>query len=245
MGCCCLAAFALLEGDLGPFRWTALADGDNCLVFVERRVASLVHQRFGDAVALVSAQELAVEKPVAVLEEITFGQSRPCYNGVEYTMVRPPFKVLSQAFSGYRHYNHYKFGLRLAASVARAELHLARGVPVLEAYFAAALERLGGVRPLPNPEDYLEGHLLDALRAGALEFDSTPRGVSEEARRSFALAWGLGVEEQLSLERQVVDSLEGFPNPGYLDVIVEMADRAGPEIDHVAQRVDLGLSRSV
>lgn len=227
MGCATEAVLALLEVDLGMFRSTVLADGDNCLVFVERRVAHLVAERFPTYIARVAGQELTVEKPVSVLEEITFGQSKPCYNGEEYIMVRDPVKSISNSFSGYRHYNHYGFGLRLAKSICIAELSLVRGVPLLEPYYAAALGRLRDVRELTNPEDYLGGHLIGVPYDPRVK----ARGVTMESRNSFALAWGIGIEEQLSLEESLVRSLDTFPHPGYLDEVVEVADESCAPID--------------
>jgi hypothetical protein len=130
----------------------------------------VVHARFAEAATAVSAQELAVENPVTRLEQVTFGQSNPVVvyrpnSGAVYSMVRNPWKVLAGAYSGYRHYNDYhRQGVRVLKSISQAELTLARGVPVLEAYFATALKRLVDVPDLADPEPVLEGRLLEAVR---------------------------------------------------------------------------------
>jgi hypothetical protein len=212
------ASFAVLEERLGRrFRWDTLCDGDNALIFVERSVATWVHTSFASVVQSVSSQELAVENPVTALEAIVFGQSKPCWNGREYIMVRDPLKCVSTAFSGYRHYNHFGFGLRLIKAVSQCELALARGIPILEAYFAKALELVGDVPDLPDPEMYLEGRLMEASRAlrssGETLADVKPMGVSARARRSFAEGWGIDVERQLEMERELVAGLS-FPHCG-------------------------------
>lgn len=212
------ASFAVLFDRLGrPFRWDTLCDGDNALIFVERDVATWVHKSFAAVVQSVSSQELAVENPVTALEEIVFGQSKPCWNGHEYIMVRDPLKVISTAFSGYRHYDHYNFGLRLIKAVSQCELALARGIPILEAYFAKALELVGNVPDLRDPEMYLEGRLLEASRllrsSGETLADVKPLGVSARARRSFEVGWGISVERQLEMERELLAGL-AFPHCG-------------------------------
>lgn len=211
------ACFKLLREEMRDnFRWDMLCDGDNALIFLEPRVASQVHKRFAESVRLVSSQELAVESPVTELEQVVFGQCKPCVirnkshgsndpSGLpEVTMVRDPLKTLSNAFSSYRHYENYGFGVKVLKSVAQCELALARGIPVLEAYFGRALELVGNVPDLTDPSSYLEGRHVEAISilrsAGETLADVKPIGVSAEARISFEKAWGIGVEMQLELE---------------------------------------------
>jgi len=220
MGHCVLATLESLVDELGPFRATTLADGDNCLLFVESRVAGRVHDTFADAITKIASQELTVEKPVSSLEEVTFGQCKPCFNGEVYTMVRDPLKVVSQAFSSYRHYNFYAFGLRLAKSIAEAELFLSRGVPILEPFFAEAQRRLAPYRNIRNPEDFLEGHLIGL----DLPDKVVARGVTAAARLSFEVAWGIPAQEQIRMEEELVAGLCDFPNDGYLRRVEQIND---------------------
>jgi len=215
MNCTVDAAGRILADWLGrTYRWDKIVDGDNALIFVEPEVASFVHKHFAAAVQSVSAQEMTVENPVTELEQVVFGQSKPCFNGNRFTMVRDPFKTLSNAFSSYRHYNNWNHGVRVLKSVASCELALARGIPVLEAYFAKALELVGNVPDLQDPTPFLEGRQLEAINIlqaqGETLADVKPVGVTLEARLSFERAWGLGVEEQLLLEEEVCRNLH-FP----------------------------------
>jgi hypothetical protein len=203
MTCTVLAALQFLVEELGMFRYDILCDGDNCLIFVEPSRAVEVHSRFARTVRTLSSQELEVENPVTRLESVVFGQSKPCWNGEEHTMVRNPLKTLSGAFSGYRHYNHYpKFGIKVLKAVSQCELALARGIPVLQAYFAAAERKLSNVPDLKDPASYLEGRLIEArnrlLRGGLGKIEATE--ITAAARASFAAAWGIDVETQLALE---------------------------------------------
>jgi hypothetical protein len=214
MLCACRATMDLIESEQGLIRHDLLVDGDNALIFVEGAKADLVWKQFAAKTRVVSPQELAVENPVDVLERVVFGQSKPVFNGENYTMVREPYKVLSNAFSGYRHYDQYTHGLRVLKCVASCELALSKGIPVLQAYFARAVYLLASVPDLDSPDFFLDGRLYEGLKLlrlrGERWADVKPTPVTAEARRSFAEAWGIDVERQLMLEKQLVEELE-FP----------------------------------
>lgn len=215
MNCIVDASMMFLMDKLNrAFRWDKIVDGDNALIFVEPEVAYYVHKHFAAAVQSVSAQEMTVENPVTELEQVVFGQSKPCWNGNHYTMVREPFKSVSNAFSSYRHYNNWNHGVRVIKSVSACELALARGIPVLEPYFAKALDLVGNVPDLLDPTPFLEGRQLEAVKLLQAHqetlADVKPVGVTMEARLSFEKAWGLSVEEQLLLEDELCRNLE-FP----------------------------------
>jgi len=163
------ATMRLYNRTLGKFKWDCLVDGDNALIFIERGFAGQIRSTFAQTVMRVVGQELAVERPTDTLERVEFGQSRPCKvstgEGHRYVMVRNPWKAISGAFCSYRHYNEQKHGLKLLKAVSQAELALNRGVPVLQAYFAKAVELTKHIRDLTNPEEFLEGHLLATPKA--------------------------------------------------------------------------------
>jgi len=194
-------------------RWDILVDGDNALIFVHPEDTWVLGE-FASAVSTVSAQELTLETPVVDLERVVFGQCKPVWDGREYKMVKNPFKTLSGAFCGYRHYDRYSFGLRVLKSVAQCELALARGVPVLQPYFERACEILRPIPDLLMPDDFLEGRQLEAIeilrREGLTLGRARPWEITERARISFAEAFGIGVEEQRVMEAQLVGGLK-FP----------------------------------
>lgn len=192
---------AAMERGGFDFKWTVLADGDNCLLFVDRVRGAGVAGMFAELVSSVCSHEMTVEKPTSIFEEVVFGQSRPCYTEAGYTMVRDPYKVLSGAFCGYRHFHDKMFAPRLIRGISLAELSLARGLPVLDAYFSTASRLTAGFKSLQNAEFFFEGHLINVKDPG-------PLAVTAEARTSFELAWGIGVEEQLRMERYLVEGLE-------------------------------------
>nr|UEP19812.1 RNA-dependent RNA polymerase [Sclerotinia sclerotiorum umbra-like virus 1-U] len=240
MGSCVDAILRSAESALGAFRTTFLADGDNALVFVETSKAEGVRSFFSSMVHTVVGQELTVEKPTTIYEEVVFGQCKPCFNGDHYTMVRHPLKTLSNAFSGYRHYDQSAYVGPALKAVCRAELALSRGIPLLEAYFARALERLEVYRDLKDPSVVLEDRLRHAL-APAYAAKSSNRGVGMDARLSFQKAWGIGVEEQILMEAELVASVDHW-DWTTLREDVHVGDGPFADTDLVENRVDLFLS---
>lgn len=165
--------------------YTLLADGDNCLIFVHRSEAKLVHANFGAMMAKVCSHEMVVEKPTMIVEGLTFGQSQPVRTAAGIRMVRNIYKTLGSAFCGHRHYHDKVFGPRVLRSVILAELALSRGVPVVGPYFAEAERLTRFLAPVKNPDVYLEGHLLD------LPPDRGDIPITAATRESFEWAFDL------------------------------------------------------
>jgi hypothetical protein len=178
-------------------KFDVLVDGDNCLVFLERSSLPLVMANFAVRSQAWSGQELVVERPVDVLEEIRFGQSAPVNLGgkLGWTMVRDFKKVLSTSTSSYRWLREPSFAVVYLQGVARCELSLSRGVPVLQAW---ALHILGQThtRKKLKEHPFLDYFVVGAWFAGEADVVE----VSGEARLSFERAFGLSVEDQLAME---------------------------------------------
>jgi hypothetical protein len=198
MGSFVQRAMELLRLD-GP--WTILADGDNCLLFVTRRELSRL-DGFSPVLSSLCAHEMTVERPAFKLEEVVFGQSQPVRTAGGLQMVRNPFKVLSGAFCGYRHFHDAKFSVSLIRGIALAERSLARGLPVLGPYFSRVCELTAGVKTPRNLSDFLEGHLLLAPP------DPGELPITAEARESFRTAFGMGQVEQVALEGALLEGLD-------------------------------------
>lgn len=200
--------------------WTILADGDNCLLFVAQNSAARAHSEFGAAMTTVCSHEMTVEKPVTVLEHVTFGQSNPVWTERGYTLVRDPFKVLSGAFSGYRHFHDKSLAPRLIRSIAQGELAMNRGVPLLGPYFERAEYLTRKYKQLRSDELFVDARLFLAVDPGTTL-------VSDRARLSFASAFGIGVGEQLVIEQRLIaglneDLVKVLDGAKWLDSVVEV-----------------------
>jgi len=174
-----------------------LVDGDNSLLFVSRRDLHLVERDFARLVLESSGHEVVLERPVNFIEGIRFGGSAPVYLGpkVGWSMVREWHRVLSGAFSSHIHLNEPKFAKVWMAGVARCELSIARGVPVLQEWAKRAIVALD-TRKQIKPDFYRDYFAQGAWLA---ELDTCVE-VCLDARISFEKAFGLGIDQQLEYE---------------------------------------------
>lgn len=195
-----LGMLAIVISALNTFgvRFDVLADGDNALVFLERRDFQVVMSGFAQQVLISSGQELTLEPGTSVIEQIRFGQSAPVYTGPVrgWVMVRDPLKVLSSATSSHRWLREPAFAREYLTGVARCELSLARGLPVLQAYSLSLLASTGFVKEKVRAHPYLDYFVVGAWFAGVE--DVLP--VLPETRASFHRAFGLSPEEQIRME---------------------------------------------
>jgi len=183
-------------------KFDILADGDNALLFCDERDLDVVLENFAEDVLADSGHELTLEKPVSVLEEIRFGRSAPVYLGpsLGWTMVREPTAVISGACASHRWLSEPSFAKRWISGVARCELSLALGVPVLQAHFLKVLNTCG-VFERELPQAALADYFVVGARLAGLE-DVVE--VSREARLSFHRAFGLSPEEQVAWENRPI-----------------------------------------
>lgn len=182
-------------------KFDILVDGDNALLFCEQSDLGVVLENFASDVLADSGHELTLEEPVTVLERIRFGRSAPVFLGsMGYTMVREPWNVLSGACASHRWLSEPAFARRWLSGVARCELSLARGVPVLQAH-ALKILRVYGVSGKELPQAALADYFVVGARLAGFE-DVVE--VSREARLSFERAFGLSPEEQVSWENQPI-----------------------------------------
>lgn len=191
---CCLVLGVARELHTG---FDFLADGDNAVVFIRASDLPLWSVKLPE-LFVAMGHEAEVGPASGDLNEIVFGQSKPlCVSG-RWTMVRDPFKIMSQACAGFKHFADMRGGLRVLKSVAYCEAVLSRGVPVLQAYAHSLLEATRGVSFSKAELDNYEYERL--LRRGVQWELARKTTITSETRRQFAVSWGVAVEEQLRLE---------------------------------------------
>lgn len=176
--------------------YDVLVDGDNALVFMSGADIPRVYPHFHQRVLDECGQELTLEDPVSVVEEIRFGQSAPVRLPSGWVMMRDPWKVLSTFAASHKWLQDPKFGRRWLYDVCRCELSLARGIPVLQPFFLSMLRHIDrGGRKVH------EESLSDLFYQGAWlaeEKDAVP--VAPITRLSYEKAFGLCVGDQFILE---------------------------------------------
>lgn len=173
-----------------------LVDGDNALVFLSPDCVDHVMANLAATVVADCGQELTLERPTTIFEEVTFGQSNPVWFPQGPRMVRNPYKVMSGATASHRWLREPVFAREYLAGVALCELSLAQGVPVLQAFSKALYEgsgHQGRVREHP---------LRDYFMIGASVVDpALTRPVHPDTRVSFERAFGIPPEAQVQLEQ--------------------------------------------
>lgn len=187
---------ALRSFDLSYF--DVLVDGDNVLVFLEQDESADVLSGFSDSILRSSGHEVLLERPAFRLEDIRFGGSAPVFLGAKegWTMVREYHRVLSGAFSSHIYLREPKFAKEWMVGVAMCELSCALGVPILQEFFACALRRLPAVRRV-REFAFREYFYLGAWFASLANM----KPVTIDARVSFERAFGVGIDDQLRIEK--------------------------------------------
>lgn len=195
--CCLVLASAKRLG----IRFDFLADGDNAVLFVRRTDLDAARRGFVECF-LEMGHELALEEPAEQVEDVVFGQSKPIWAAGRWTMVRDPFKVLSQACCGHQHYAEMRGGIKVLRSVAYCEAVLSRGVPVLQAFAQSLLRATRGVDvPLHLASDNFE---YERVLARGVSWEATKQAdISSETRIQFERSWGVSVGAQLMLEERL------------------------------------------
>jgi len=189
-------------------KFDILVDGDNALVFLESVDYPTVVDNFAQKVLLCSGHEMTLEKPVSYVEGVRFGRSAPVFlgHGLGWTMVREPEAVLSCAYSSHRWLREPVFARRWLHGVARCELSLARGIPVLQPAALSVLRQTVSRKAVPVDA------LSDYFAVGAWlasERDVIPIGL--ETRLSFERAFGWSPDKQVAVEKVLAGVPVGHP----------------------------------
>lgn len=186
----------------GGMDYDVFDDGDDCLLIVEEEhlgwVTANCHAEF-----LEFGMEIKVEGIATRLEEVEWCQSKPLeYAPGKWKFVRDWRKVLSHDLVGSKWLGNAHCRPRLLHTIGVCELVLNMGVPILQEYSLALIRNARGAKCLSFDRSPLwhrvkhEIKLFGKRRAELLH----PKPVTDEARVSFSMAFGVDVEEQLMWE---------------------------------------------
>jgi hypothetical protein len=170
-------------------------DGDDCLLIIEEDAEDSLLQL--QQVFLTFGQELKLENRATSPEEVEFCQTKLVRVGSGPRMVRNWRKVLSQATSGHTKWGDPNLVRPMLRAVGECELALNAGVPILQTYSLALLRLAQGA-------DKPKGFDDDSYRYVDLKY-SREQTVTVGARLSFAKAWGIGLMDQIRIERMLSD----------------------------------------
>jgi len=186
---------------IGLRTFDTLVDGDNALLFLRPEDLALAQREFYNYALRTSGHEIVLERPEVVLERVRFGQSAPVEVAGKWTMVRDWKKILSHGTSNHAHLRDLPFAYPWLRGVARCELSLARGLPIVQRWAESILRSTEGSveLSLDNYRDY------QAMGVAVEEFgDDHLEEVAQSTRESFSRAFGVEVDRQLAIERELV-----------------------------------------
>lgn len=186
-------------------KFDVLDDGDDCLLLIEADDLPWVVEN-AYTIFLSFGMEIKVESIAARMEDVEWCQCKPVMTGGGWKFVRRPEKVLNGSACGLKYLDpSLRLRRKLLRSIGMTELILNQGVPILQAYALAILRVAGPGEALQFDTTDEMYHKLDVeLRArGEKLEDAKARPVTDEARASFALAFGFAPAEQVELEQQL------------------------------------------
>lgn len=195
---------AMIHGFLAEHSINArlVNDGDDSVLFIHREDLPRLLEAIGPYF-LRFGFTMRVDGVADILEQVVFCQSRPVYDGVGWTMIRDPAKAIGQDLCSTRIVT-IQDARRHCSAVGTCGGSLSRGIPVLQAFYAA--NRAVGInhgRLLKDPALRREGFAYFARFADI----SSPmeRVITDASRLSFARAFGILPSTQVRLERHFME----------------------------------------
>jgi len=186
----CGMMYSFLSERVGKFR--IADDGDDCIIFIERRDRSRINDLF-DSI-LDFGFQLEIEPDVTIFEQLEFCQCRPVWVAGSYIMVRNPLKsmakdTMSLHTNSLHHYRKWLY------QVAECGLALSSGVPVMQSFYNRI--RTLGIR---NDKTLTYKTGLYYLSQG-MKYEHAE--VDDRSRLSFWRAFGITPDSQTLLEEYI------------------------------------------
>lgn len=168
-------------------------NGDDCLVFIERKHLQLfsggLHTYF-----LEMGFDIVAEEPCYEMEHIEFCQCKPIRTGpAEWLMVRNPVKALTKDSLCNHEANGTDVVGRWCKAVSDAGTALSGGIPVFDSFY-----RMYGRNNTAKGQVTLPECGLTIMARG---MNRRGMSVTQMARYSFYIAYGITPDEQVEIER--------------------------------------------
>nr|APG76154.1 hypothetical protein 3 [Beihai tombus-like virus 7] len=180
---------------LGLAKYELFVDGDDTLIIIEEhdewKLSGLTQEflRYG--------HEMKLENRATSISEVTWCQAKVVYVDGVPKFVANPTKVLSTAVAGVRHW-HDKGRQNMGYSLGQCLLSLYAGVPILQA-FCESLTSRGRWNDEVMWRDWIYRLTIEQAK------NAKVREVSIETRLAFQRTWKISPEEQMAVERQLLD----------------------------------------
>lgn len=195
-----IMVIAVCRNTLHLAKWDCLDDGDDCLVILEKPDYARFMD-FAPSLFLQMGMEVTFSRSSSVVFEINFCKSRVIeYDAGRYKFVRDFRDVMSKSLCGSRNWGDSTYRSRVINATGMCELVLNLGIPVLQSFALALLRNSEGGTRRHARDGLLQRALKDASLIGCSIESVRPREITEIARETFAIAFGLDIFEQIQLE---------------------------------------------
>lgn len=173
-----------------------LDDGDDCLIFIERKDIHKIKQNITNFYLSVG-HEVKVENIAYHFEDIEFCQAHPVMVSGKWKFVQNPFKTLSHRMTGFS--NWQSSPRRMCTTLGKAELAISEGVPILQELGTTLLRLGGGAKVLNLEDDIVRRAKMERRDWGSAERTT----ISVDTRLSFCKAFKIPAHLQLAIEAEL------------------------------------------
>lgn len=180
-------------------------NGDDCVIFVERRYEHLVRESIGPWF-LGMGFNMVSEDTSRCIEEVEFCQMRPvCVDG-KWRMVRNPFRAIPKDCTSVRRIDIPKVFRKWTTAVSDCGLSLCNGVPVQQSFYQSIgrsvcpAVRKSKSRRVQQRMARLVLQDESGLYKWKSESEKKVISVTDSTRLSYFAAFGITPEQQLYLE---------------------------------------------
>jgi hypothetical protein len=217
----CLIACALIYSYLHRrvAHWRLINNGDDCVIIVEKKDLHKLDGLFKHCKR--AGYWMVIEKPVSTFEEIEFCQCKPVLTGNGWRMVRTFPTSMAKDMVSLLPLRSMQDWKKWANDIGNCGLALNSGVPVLQTFYDR-IRQLGGGSFGDHPFLMRSGMWFQAQD---MESEATP--ITQDARYSFYLAFGLSPAEQEAIEEHI----------RLMDITLEPGCMGNYNIDTLRQRL--------
>jgi len=178
----------------GKFDYELANNGDDAVVIMEKRYLQSFNENLCDWF-LTLGFRMVVEDPVTVLEEIEFCQMHPIYDGEQWRMVRNFNSAREKDSMCLLKINGEVEWRKWLGAIGECGLALTNGIPVVQSFYSAYMR--SGLKSNMNNALIMQTGFLMMSRG----LTPCTKPVTNEARLSFFLAFGVTPDEQVALEQ--------------------------------------------
>ena len=206
-----------LDIPLSKFR--LVNNGDDCVIITEDRYRKLILDNM-ETWFLDMGFRMIAENPVYEPELIEFCQMRPVYTANGWVMVRNPKRALVKDVLSLKPIDSPATYVKWVCAVADAGRSLSKGVPVMQAFYESLPGNLPTVKPSLSRRVQQRRSRIKLEDSGLTRWgwdkEKTDCTITNAARMSFFLAFGVSPTDQLAIESYVRENppIFGKPTPG-------------------------------